>query len=34
VGQVSDPTATFATPRIAAGALFTDGDGILLVHKT
>jgi 8-oxo-dGTP diphosphatase len=34
VGQVSDPTATFATPRIAAGALFTDGDRILLVHKT
>ena len=32
--QVSDPTATFATPRIAAGALFVDGDRILLVHKT
>jgi 8-oxo-dGTP diphosphatase len=34
VGQVSDPTATFATPRIAAGALFVDGDRILLVRKT
>jgi 8-oxo-dGTP diphosphatase len=34
VGQVSDPTATFATPRIAAGALFADGDRILLVRKT
>jgi 8-oxo-dGTP diphosphatase len=33
VGQVSDPTATFATPRIAAGALFVDGDRILLVRK-
>ena len=32
--QVSDPTATFATPRIAAGALFVDGDRILLVRKT
>jgi 8-oxo-dGTP diphosphatase len=31
---VSDPTAKFATPRIAAGALFVDGDHILLVHKT
>jgi 8-oxo-dGTP diphosphatase len=31
---VSDPTATFATPRIAAGALFVDGDRILLVRKT
>ena len=29
-----DPTATFATPRIAAGALFVDGDRILLVRKT
>ena len=29
-----DPTTTFATPRIAAGALFVDGDSILLVHKT
>ena len=31
---MSDPTATFATPRIAAGALFVDGDRIMLVHKT
>jgi ADP-ribose pyrophosphatase YjhB (NUDIX family) len=31
---VSDPTATFATPRIASGALFVDGDRILLVRKT
>jgi ADP-ribose pyrophosphatase YjhB (NUDIX family) len=31
---VSDPTATFATPRIAAGALFVDGDRILLLRKT
>jgi len=31
---VSDPTATFATPRIGAGALFIDDDRILLVHKT
>ena len=31
---MSDPTAKFATPRIAAGALFVDGDRILLVHKT
>ena len=34
MGQVSDPTATFATSRIAAGALFVHGDRILLVHKT
>ena len=31
---MSDPTATFATPRIASGALFVDGDRILLVRKT
>ena len=31
---MSDPTATFATPRIAAGALFVDEDRVLLVHKT
>ena len=31
---MSDPTATFATPRIAAGALFVADDRILLVHKT
>jgi 8-oxo-dGTP diphosphatase len=34
VGQVSDPTATFATPRVTAGALFVDGNRVLLVHKT
>ena len=34
MGQVSDPTATFATPRIGAGALFVNDDRILLVHKT
>jgi len=31
---VSDPAASFATPRIAAGALFADGDQVLLVRKT
>jgi 8-oxo-dGTP diphosphatase len=31
---VSDPAANFATPRIAAGVLFIDGDRVLLVHKT
>jgi 8-oxo-dGTP diphosphatase len=31
---VSDPATKFATPRIAAGALFVDGDRVLLVHKT
>jgi 8-oxo-dGTP diphosphatase len=31
---VSDPAANFATPRVSAGALFTDGDRVLLVHKT
>jgi 8-oxo-dGTP pyrophosphatase MutT (NUDIX family) len=31
---VSDPTANFATPRIASGVLFVDGDRILLVRKT
>jgi ADP-ribose pyrophosphatase YjhB (NUDIX family) len=31
---VTDPAAKFATPRVAAGALFVDGDRILLVHKT
>jgi 8-oxo-dGTP diphosphatase len=31
---VSDPTAKFATPRIAAGALFVDDDRIMLVQKT
>jgi 8-oxo-dGTP diphosphatase len=31
---VSDPAAKFATPRIAAGALFVEDDRILLVRKT
>jgi len=32
---VTDPSSTFATPRVAAGALFLDGRGrILLVHPT
>ncbi len=31
---MSDPTEKFATPRIAAGALFVDGDRVLLVRKT
>lgn len=31
---MSDPAATFATPRVAAGALFVDGDQMLLVRKT
>jgi ADP-ribose pyrophosphatase YjhB (NUDIX family) len=31
---VSDPAAKFATPRVAAGALFVKGDRILLVRKT
>jgi 8-oxo-dGTP pyrophosphatase MutT (NUDIX family) len=31
---VTDPAAKFATPRIAAGALFVDDDRVLLVHKT
>jgi len=34
VGRVSNPTATFATPRVASGVLFIDDDRILLVHKT
>jgi len=29
-----DPTANFATPRLASGALFVDSERILLVHKT
>lgn len=29
-----DPASRFATPRLAAGALFVDRDRILLVHKT
>jgi ADP-ribose pyrophosphatase YjhB (NUDIX family) len=32
---VTDPTASFATPRVAAGALFLDDRGrVLLVHPT
>lgn len=31
---VSNPADSFATPRIAAGALFVDGDRVLLVRKT
>ena len=31
---MNDPAAKFATPRIAAGALFVNGDNVLLVHKT
>lgn len=30
----ADPTANFATPRVAAGALFVAHDAVLLVHKT
>jgi 8-oxo-dGTP diphosphatase len=31
---VTDPTEKFATPRIAAGGAFVDGDRVLLVRKT
>lgn len=31
---MSDPAEHFATPRIASGALFVDGDRVLLVRKT
>lgn len=32
---MSDPSETFATPRVAAGALFFDNEGrVLLVHPT
>ncbi|HKR48622.1 MAG TPA: NUDIX hydrolase [Pseudonocardiaceae bacterium] len=31
---MSSPADKFATPRIAAGALFVDGDKVLLVRKT
>jgi 8-oxo-dGTP diphosphatase len=31
---VTNPAASFATPRIAAGALFVDNGQVLLVHKT
>ncbi|MCF4123003.1 NUDIX hydrolase [Antribacter sp. KLBMP9083] len=30
----TDPTARFATPRVAAGALFATHDAVLLVRKT
>jgi 8-oxo-dGTP diphosphatase len=29
-----DPTAKFATPRLASGALFVDRERVFLVHKT
>ncbi|MGW4829647.1 NUDIX domain-containing protein [Amycolatopsis japonica] len=31
---MTDPSEKFATPRIASGALFVDGDRVLLVRKT
>jgi len=31
---MSDPTANFATPRMASAALFVNGDRVFLVHKT
>jgi 8-oxo-dGTP pyrophosphatase MutT (NUDIX family) len=31
---MQDPAANFATPRLASGALFVDGDRIFLVRKT
>ena len=32
---MTDPSASFATPRVAAGALFFDDQGrVLLVHPT
>src|ERR1700730_1422031 len=31
---MEDPAARFATPRLASGALFVNGDNILLVQKT
>lgn len=35
LGAVTDPSSTFATPRVAAGALFLDSGGrVLLVHPT
>ncbi|MFC4626928.1 NUDIX domain-containing protein [Promicromonospora alba] len=30
----TDPTAHFATPRVASGAVFATDDAVLLVHKT
>jgi 8-oxo-dGTP diphosphatase len=32
--MTDDATARFATPRVAAGALFVTDDAVLLVHKT
>lgn len=32
--MTEDPTANFATPRVASGALFVDNGNIFLVHKT
>ncbi len=35
LGRVTDPSESFATPRVAAGALFLDDGGrVLLVHPT
>ncbi|RSN28792.1 NUDIX hydrolase [Amycolatopsis sp. WAC 04169] len=31
---MTDPSEKFATPRVASGALFVDGDRVLLVRKT
>ncbi len=31
---MTSPSARFATPRLASGALFVEGDNILLVRKT
>lgn len=31
---MEDPAIRFATPRLASGALFVEGDRILLIHKT
>ena len=31
---MTDPADSFATPRVAAGALFCDGDRLMLVRKT
>jgi 8-oxo-dGTP pyrophosphatase MutT (NUDIX family) len=32
--MTADPASRFATPRVAAGALFATDDAVLLVHKT
>src|SRR4051812_12725094 len=35
LGRMTDPSESFATPRVAAGALFVDDRGrVLLVHPT